>query len=132
MCKDKGIQRKVHFLGSIYDEDRLSELFADAIVCISPNQAGLSVLKSMGYGVPFVTSVDSITGGERFNIRDKENGILFHTEEELKKTILDIHQNPVKYIEMGRKAKEFYDAHRKPEMMVNGFVNAIEYVLQIE
>lgn len=130
ICRDSGLTEKVEFLGSIFEEERLSELFSGAIACVSPNQAGLSVLKSMGYGVPFVTSADSITGGERFNIRNNENGVIFHTEEELKMIILDIHKNRTKYIEMGKKAKEYYDANRKPEMMINGFVDAIEYVLR--
>ena len=130
LCKDSGLGRKVTFLGSIFEEERLSELFSGAIACISPNQAGLSVLKSMGYGVPFVTSATSITGGERFNIQDKINGVIYENEEDLKMIILDIHHDRNKYIEMGKKAKAYYEKCRKPEVMVKGFVDAIEYVLR--
>ena len=132
ICKDSGLGEKVIFLGSIFDEERLSEIFSGAIACISPNQAGLSVLKSMGYGVPFITNANSITGGERFNIHNNVDGIIYNVEEELKMIILDIHININKYIEMGKRAKEFYDLNRKPELMVNGFVSAIDYVLSTE
>jgi glycosyltransferase involved in cell wall biosynthesis len=124
------LENQVQLLGSIYDEDILASYISNAYMCLSPDQAGLSVLKVMGYGVPFVTSKNAITGGEIFNIQNNINGILFDDFSELKNIILDCAENPNKYIRMGIKAKEYYDNNRTIDKMVKGFVDAIEYVLK--
>ena len=82
----------------------------------------------MGYGVPFITKKDAITGGEIFNIENGINGVLYENNNELENIILDITKNRSKYIEMGKKAKIHYDSFRKPEDMANGIIGAIEYV----
>ncbi|MCO6497939.1 MAG: glycosyltransferase family 4 protein [Chitinophagaceae bacterium] len=120
---------KVLFRGAIYDEEVLAESFSRAMVCVSPNQAGLSVLKSFGYGVPFVTKKDAITGGEIVNVKDKYNGVLYEKKEELVLLFQDLVENKEHYLEMGKNAKEYYDTKASPENMVAGFLNAINYVL---
>jgi glycosyltransferase involved in cell wall biosynthesis len=119
---------KIILHGPVFDIDIKSNFFERAFACISPNQAGLSVLESMGYGVPFVTQKDSITGGERLNIIQNENGILYNNHHELEDIILEITSNPQKYIKMGKNARDFYMKYRKPTDMANGLVNAVEYV----
>jgi glycosyltransferase involved in cell wall biosynthesis len=116
--------------GPIFEIEKKAEFFRKAYACISPDQAGLSVLESMGYGVPFITSKNSITGGERLNIEDGVNGILFDNSRELADILIDISNFPLKYIKMGEKAKIYYQKCRKPVDMVNGIYNAIQYVLK--
>lgn len=123
--KEKSLESKVILTGAIFDELLLSQYFANAILCISPDQAGLSVLKSMGYGVPFVTSRNAITGGEIFNIHNGEDGILLESIDEIENILLDIRIHMDKYLLMGEKAKEYYDHNRTPEMMAQGFVSCI-------
>jgi glycosyltransferase involved in cell wall biosynthesis len=124
------LQDKVILHGAIYDQKILVNFFSKSLVCISPTQAGLSVLMSMGYGVPFLTSSDAITGGEIFNIKKDENGFIYNgTDEDFKKTILWIINNREKVLAMGRKAKSHYDQFRKPADMANGIKDAIEYAL---
>lgn len=50
--KDNGLQDNVAFHGAIYDEKEILKIFQQSLLCFSPTQAGLSVPKSMGYGVP--------------------------------------------------------------------------------
>jgi glycosyltransferase involved in cell wall biosynthesis len=114
--------------GPIYDERVLSDHFQKSYACISPNQAGLSVLKSMGYGVPFITKSNAITGGEIFNINNGVTGLLYEKESELTDIIIDIANNPERFVSIGRSAKEHYDSCRKPSDMANGLSEAIEYV----
>lgn len=121
---------KIHLIGPVYDETILSEFFYDAIACISPNQAGLSVLKSMGYGVPFITSKDAITGGELFNIVNNENGVLYSSNEELYGILERLKREKIAFIKMGEKAYQHYHNFRKPIHMVNGFREAIDFVLE--
>ena len=127
--KDNNLINKVLLKGKIFDEELLSSYFSSALACISPGQAGLSVLKSMGYGVPFITQKSAITGGEIFNIDNGKTGILYDNDQELRNIILDITENTNKYIEMGKSAKLFYDSNRKPSDMVEGMSSAINFVL---
>lgn len=115
--------------GAIYDNKEKAKFFSRAYACISPLQAGLSVLESMGYGVPFITIKDSITGGELFNIHNGIDGVTMDSVDELSDVIADIFNNKQKYIEYGVKAKDFYDNNRKPEHMAEGLWKAIQYVL---
>lgn len=130
MVQQSGHASSIHFHGAIFDENILQPMFADALVCISPNQAGLSVLKSMGYGVPFATQADAITGGERLNIRHQENGFLYNSYKELKDIIRLTLLHPERFTEMGRKAHDFYLKYATPEIMAQGFLDAVDYAFK--
>ncbi len=130
--KDNNLEGVINVLGPIYDNDKKADLFQSALACISPLQGGLSVLESMGYGVPYITDSNAITGGETFNIEDGKTGLRVEgmNMEKLKDIILDISSNKQKYIEMGKKAYDHYWSCRKPEDMAQGVIDAIEYVLR--
>ncbi|MGX1930504.1 glycosyltransferase [Flagellimonas sp. 2504JD4-2] len=113
--------------GPVFEEQKLAELFTSALGCISPGQAGLSVLKSFGYGVPFITHENAITGGERLNIEHQKNGILFKEYDELPDIILNIFQDPNRFITMGEKARAFYYNQRTIEIMAQGFIDACQF-----
>lgn len=132
LISDKNVANSIVLHGSIYDEDKLAKLFSKAILCVSPDQAGLSVLKSMGYGVPFVTRKNAITGGERLNILDQQNGILYDSQEELVLTLLDAFKRPEKYLKLGENARDHYLNNATPAKMANGMISAINYVLEKE
>lgn len=127
--KENGLSEKIFLHGPVYDIHAKAVFFKKAFACISPMQAGLSVLESMGYGVPFITMHDSITGGERLNIHNGKNGILLSDISELSDVLIDITYNSEKYLEMGRNAIEYYNNYRTPEHMANGLLAAINYVL---
>ncbi len=124
-----GIESHVILHGPIYEENILASLFSLSIVCISPNQAGLTVLKSMGYGVPFITRKDSITGGEIFNISNGQNGVLYASDSDLKEILFDIEKNNQRYINMGVAAKNYYNKYATPAIMAEGVISSLRYVL---
>lgn len=128
--QDNNMRDLINLCGAIYDIEVKAKYFAQALACISPKQAGLTVLESMGYGVPFVSSKNAITGGELFNVHDGVDGVVMESEEDLATVVKDISENPDKYIRMGKKAKEFYDNNRTPKHMAQGFWNAIQYVIK--
>lgn len=128
---ENNLTNEINVLGPIYDNDVKAKLFLNTLACISPLQGGLSVLESMGYGVPFITDANAITGGETFNINNGQTGLRVEdlNREKLKDIILDISSNRQKYIEMGEKAYVHYWTFRKPEDMAQGAIDAIDYVL---
>lgn len=127
--KENGLGDKVILHGGIYEEKKLGELFAKSILCISPNQAGLSAPKSMGYGVTFVTRQDAITGGEVYHITPGVNGVVYQKDEDLLTTMLDAVDNPDKYLNMGKNARDYYLNNATPKHMAQGVVDAINYVM---
>ena len=130
LINDYNLKNKVKMLGKITDEDVLAKIFPNVLLCISPDQAGLSVQKAMGYGTVFVTKKDAITGGEIFDIDDGVNGILIDDFNEISDIIVDAHINRDKYVSMGDKAYEFYWNNRTVEKKANGFIEAISYVMK--
>ncbi len=127
--QEKSLNEKIIFMGKITDDERLQQIFETAIVTISPKQAGLSVLKSMAYGVPFVTLKNAITGGEIFNIINGETGVILKDENELKDLIMKCSDQIGYYETMGQKAREFYFNHRTMAHAVQAFDEAIQYAL---
>lgn len=126
--QDNNMQDLIILRGAIYDIDEKAMFFAQALACISPKQAGLTVLESMGYGVPVVSTKNAITGGELLNVHNGVDGVVLDSEDGLSSVVKDISENPQKYISMGEKAKEFYDNNRTPRHMAQGFWDAIQYV----
>lgn len=129
LIQRKSLNSKIHLLGEIKDEEVLKDLFKASLLCFSPDQAGLSVLKAMGYGNVFVTHRDAITGGERFNVQDKITGILLNDFEEISEIMLDSVKNKDKYIQIGQTAYDFYWNKRTIPDMAKGFKSAISFVL---
>jgi glycosyltransferase involved in cell wall biosynthesis len=125
-----GLNERIHLHGPIYNEERLAVFFQRSFACISPGQSGLTVLKSMGYGTPFITMRNSFTGGERLNIEDGVNGVLYSDEGDLEVILIDIALHKQKYILMGEKARKYYLNCRTPQHMVNGLFNAIQYAIR--
>lgn len=130
LINENDLEHSVILHGAIYDETVLAEFFNKAIMCVSPGQAGLSVLKSMGYGVPFVTRSTAITGGEKFNITNKVNGLFYDDKEELKQIIVDAVNSPDIFIEMGKRAREHYISKATIKNMADNVINAINFTLK--
>lgn len=129
--KEEGLEDKVFLHGAIYDSEILKTFYTKALACISPNQAGLSVLTSMGYSTIFVTEKNAITGGEVLNITHMENGIIYEGGvEALEKQMSWIIENKEEVIRMGKNAREHYKNNRTPEQMADSIMGAVEYALK--
>ena len=128
--KENNMQDLVFLRGAIYDMDEKAKYFSQALACISPKQAGLTVLESMGYGVPFISTKKAITGGELFNIHNGVDGVLMDFEDELISVLKDITLYPNKYISMGEKAKMFYNQKRTPLHMAQGLWSAVQFAIK--
>ena len=122
------LQDRVFFMGAITDAAILKNYYQESIVSISYGQAGLSVLQSFGYGVPFITSVNAISGGEITNIIDGINGYLCEESlPSLEECIYNVCSNKQLAKHLGRNAYDYYTEFATMEKMVDGFKQAIEY-----
>jgi glycosyltransferase involved in cell wall biosynthesis len=127
LIRELGLAGKVFLKGAIYDMEALKPYYETALACVSPNQAGLSVLTSMGHGVPFVTEKNAITGGEIFNLRHMATGFIYEGGAgALAKTLSWIVNNKLATNDIGRNARDFYVNNRTPEHMAAALADAIE------
>ena len=52
------LQVPIRFLGAIYDEEKLAELFFNCIAVVSPGKVGLLAMHAFAYGAPVITHDD--------------------------------------------------------------------------
>lgn len=127
LIRDYNLQKRVFLLGRINETEQLQSYYKKAIFSISYGQAGLGVLQSMGYGVPFMTNINAISGGEITNIKHNENGI---TCKESKDSLLEY---LIKYGNdtdaakiLGQNAFEYYSKFCTTKHMAKKFIEVIE------
>ena len=128
LIKERTLHHHIILKGEITNEHELADFFNRSIACVSPDQAGLSVLLSMGYGVPFITRYNAITGGERLNIINEVNGVFYNSEVELRNIFVDFINSPQKYLNYGNNAYNHYLDNATILHMYSGFSNAINYL----
>lgn len=116
-----GIGGNVEMLGRITCPSKKADIFAKAYFVVSPYQAGLSVVESLSFGVPFVTSKNAITGGEALSILHNVNGVLFESISELDDIILSFFDGRRDHQKMGHNAYKVYCEHLKFEQYVSRF-----------
>lgn len=129
--RSKDLAKNIFVHGPIYEENNLNPFFNSAVASISPKQAGLSILNCFAKGVPFVTSAQAISGGEINNVIDGYNGCIYKNGvDELSEIISDLYNNEEKAELLSQNAKHYYHTERTVSKMVNGFKDAISFVLR--
>lgn len=125
-----GLQDNILMLGKIECPQEKAAFFRRSIASISLNQAGLSVLESFSFGVPFITKKDAVSGGEHLNIKDFENGFLVEGIDDFVEKLrwIDGHLEDAK--KLGEAAFSYYSNEANMDLMVHSFENAIRYVEQ--
>lgn len=123
---DLGLKDNVQLLGAVFDPEEKQRIFASAYCVISPLQAGLSVVESFSYGVPFVTSSTAITGGESQSIIHNVNGVLFDSIDELADVITSFVDGRRNSAFLGKNAFAFHHEHLAFELYVERFKTFIE------
>lgn len=122
---NRRLRKNAHLIGRIEGNKELAEYYKHAIACFSINQAGLSVLQSLAFGVPFITLKNAISGGEINNIIDRNTGFLCNNLSEVKDRMKYLHSNPKIGIVMGENSYDYYTLNASIELMVENFDKAI-------
>lgn len=120
-----GLQDDIELCGRINDPEIKKELFGGAIASISPGQAGLAVLESLGHGVPFITYKDAITGGEFFNIKDNINGYTLGCIEDITEIMYLLTENLSMCKILSENSSNHYKEKGRMIHMVNSFKRII-------
>ncbi|TSE06275.1 MULTISPECIES: glycosyltransferase family 4 protein [Aquimarina] len=127
LVSDLHLDKRVVFVGRVDDTDKLIDFYKKAIVSVSYGQAGLAVLQSFGFGVPFVTKRNAISGGEKTNIKHEKNGFFCDDNVKSLEQILLKTSNDIEYTrKLGEFAYEYYTNFCTIENMAKNMAKAIE------
>lgn len=86
------LEDRYYFTGAIYDEEKIAEFLANADLCISPGNVGLTAIHSLSYGLPVITNDNFETQMPEFeSIKTNETGQFFeeNNTDDLKLKISD-------------------------------------------
>jgi len=127
LVNELDMKSRISFEGKITDPEKLKEYYEEAIVSVSFGQAGLSVLQALGFGVPFLTKENAISGGEKSNIKHDLNSIFCEDSQGSLENHLVKLCNDIDFArELGKNAYEYYSEYCTIENMAQGFIDAIE------
>ena len=112
--------------GRVEDPTKLKKYYMSAFASISYSQAGLSVLQSLGFGVPFMALKGAISGGELSNIFCGFNGFLPKDDSEFKSYLISLSYSETSQ-KLGQNAYNYYEKSCTVENMVESFIKAIEF-----
>ena len=121
-----GMAARVRFHGAITDDAVLERYFTTAYAYISPGPVGLSVLHSFAFGVPVLTLRDGYHGPEFHNLVDGENGLIVDDEAAFSDALARLVLEPGLAQRLGHAAYRLYADERSIDVMIDGFVKAIE------
>lgn len=125
LIDELGVKSRVNLIGRIDKTELLQSYYQKAICSVAYGQAGLAVLQSLGYGVPFITHKNAISGGEITNLIHNETGILCENEEDLQKVIIQFSNDIPISKKLGENAFKHYSNHCTISHMANKFSNVI-------
>lgn len=124
-----GISDCVRWMGTIYDQHTMAPWFLSAKAFVYPGYIGLSIMHSMGYGLPVITHHNmSNQSPEIAALRDGMNGLLFQ-EGNIVDLVRKMHHLAFSENErmiMGKHAARTVAEEFTLENMVRRFVIAIE------
>lgn len=127
----KELNENVHFYGACYDETKISKLLANADLCVSPGNVGLTSVHAMSYGTPVCTTNDFKNQGPEFEaVKAWETGCFF----DQKKVNLAVTINKWFMLnidrEMVRQAcYDVVDKYYNPKVQVEVLKNVLDEVL---
>lgn len=128
---DLGIGDYVEVISATYDEGELSEYFNSALISVTPGYVGLSVIHSLAYGVPVVTTTGESHSPEFAALSSGFNAELIpsDSEEELATTILRLVNDLDTLEAYHRNALKTASKWDGVENMVLSFQQAISYAM---
>lgn len=117
----------IEFFGNIDCFQTKEEIIRGTFISVSPGQAGLSILESFSYGIPFLTYKRAISGGEIRNIVDGYNGFLTHKAcpIEFANRLIYLHQNRKLVEAASNNSFVYYNRFANGQLMSDRFLSII-------
>ncbi|NOY40515.1 MAG: glycosyltransferase family 4 protein [Planctomycetes bacterium] len=130
LSKELGIEKRIRFLGAIYDEEDLAPWFLASKLFVYPANIGLSLLHAFGYGLPVVTGDNIAQHNPEIDVLlPAHNGQLFRDGDpkDLAKTLASLLRDDSRRTQMGMNALDTVQTQFTLTSMVDGMEDAIRY-----
>ena len=125
LAKQKGVDSNIRWLGSIYEEVKLSPWFLSAKFFVHPGAIGLSLLHAFGYALPVITHNNPQAHMPEFcATKDGENCLLFEENSVSSLTdtlLLALKLKPEERNRLGHKAIRCVEETYNTDVMVERF-----------
>lgn len=121
--------KNVVFMGAIYDENKLHEVFSNAIAYVSPGHVGLGVLQSLGHGVPVITCINQPHAPEIINCNVDNSFLVPLTVEDVADAMLKLCNDKKLQKKMAHAALNYYNTYCTIEKMMDGVESAIAHLI---
>jgi glycosyltransferase involved in cell wall biosynthesis len=119
---------RIRFVGHLADPDELRELYAEAIASVSPGYVGLSLIQSVGFGVPMVISRDEPHAPEIEAAIEGVTCVMFETDsvDDLRRVLVTVTRERDHWAERRTELAELCAERYAAESMVDRLVEAVE------
>jgi glycosyltransferase involved in cell wall biosynthesis len=131
LCTELDLDADQILVGNISDNFILNQYYSSAIACVSPGQAGLTLLQSMAHGVPFITSKGAVNAGELYNLIDGITGLLAESPSSVYSCMLTLVMDPVLRLNISINAYSRYNLFCTSERFIKLFSSAILSALPV-
>ena len=127
LIADENLTDQVLLRGKEYDFAKLQSYYQAAFAEVTFNASGLSILQAFAFGVPYITTKNAYSNGEKNHIIHGFNGLLCdNSQEAFSDALFEIMNNLQLAEELGRNAYNYYSEHCTIDKMAIGFENAIK------
>jgi len=127
----KKLEVNAYFHGASYNEQEISKFIANADLCVSPGNVGLTSVHAMSYGTPVCTSNDFNNQGPEFEaIKAWETGCFFDKEKgNLVETISKWYETAPAREEVRRSCYKVIDTYYNPSVQIKVLKQVLKEII---
>lgn len=122
-----GLSDRVRFTGHISDVRQLKEFYSQSIASVSPGYVGLSLIQSLGFGLPMIIADDEPHAPEFEAAREGENARFFTTgsADSLARELMRFSDDAQYWYGKREAISKFCRDRYSSEAMADGFIDAV-------
>ncbi len=119
-----GKYNNFHYLGPVYDVEKMNEIFHMSDLFCVPGSLGLGIVEAMYWGLPVLT-LDALHGPEAMYLRNGHNGFILKNIDEIAKMISYLFENRKLLNFLGENARATIESEAGIEKMFGGFYQVL-------
>lgn len=133
LAQELGVDKHTIFTGAIFEEEKIAPWFLSSSLFVYPSNVGLSLLHSMGYSLPVITTDNTSTWAPEVDaLKPWLNGMTFrhNNAQDLAAVIKYLLSNPERLQMMRESAFRTATVEHTLQGMVDAIMSAIHYAYE--